>query len=229
MNVQLNAKCLQYCTNTRPNQGGTLIMLLAIIFISGILAAIALPSLLSQIQVSQIQADGEVCPKTKAPCTGPRNIVVSLMRAEQAYYIDKGVFADSEKLELIIPREIANYRYRITYPDPPAKSFKGPFQILNGKAFPKWYEGGIVREFRGSKPAPLSAVAVTATAKVPKLKSYIGLVWAVTDTSTNQSITHSILCQSNQPSFIPPELGISKDSSGQLKFECGNLGTQLGG
>ncbi|MBW4493358.1 MAG: hypothetical protein KME26_09805 [Oscillatoria princeps RMCB-10] len=210
MNNQLRAKCLQYFTNTRPNQGGTLIMLLAIIFISGILAVIALPSLLGQTpKAKQVEA---------------RNTIGAINRAQQAYQLEKGVFADSiEKLDLGIRRETTNYRYQIISPYPPANlPFKGPFQNLNGKAFPsKWYEGGIVREFRGSKPAPpeLRVALAIATPKRPNLKPYIGAAWVVTDTSTSESTTSALLCESANPSFIPPEPVIS---TGQPK-SCSDL------
>ncbi len=212
MNNQLKAKCLQYFTNTRPNQGGTLIMLLAIIFISGILAAIALPSLLGQT--------------SKAKQVEARNNIGAINRAQQAYQLEKGVFVDSfEKLGLIIPPETANYRYRIISPCPPANlPFKGPFQNLNGKAFPgDWCGGGIVREFRGSKPAlPESQelwTMVIATPKLPNLKLFAGLVWTETDTATSQSTTRALLCEPTEPSFIPDRSVIS---NGQPK-SCSDL------
>lgn len=216
MKVQLKAKCLQYFTNTRSNQGGTLIMLLAILFISGILAAIALPSLLSKTdKARQVEA---------------RNNIGRINRAQQAYYIEKGFFADSfEKLGLRIPPETANYRYQITYPCPPANlPFKGPFQNQNGKAFPSDRCGGaIVREFRGSKPAPpesqeLSAV-VTATPKLPNLKAYTGAAWTEMDTATSESTTRAILCESEKPSFILLEPGIRPNIFGKPNVSCSDL------
>jgi type II secretory pathway pseudopilin PulG len=215
VNDQLNAKCLQYFTNTRPNQGGTLIMLLAIIFISGILAAIALPSLFGQTnKAKQVEA---------------RNTIGAINRSQQAYQLEKGVFADSiEKLGVVIPPETANYRYRIIYPYPPANlPFKGPFQNLNGKVFPsKWYEGGIVREFRGSKPvppAPRVALAI-ATPKLPDFKLYIGAVWEEMDTATSQSTTRAVLQELRNPSDIPDKPGICINSSEQnFLFSCEEL------
>lgn len=74
-------------TRNTTSQGFTLIELLVVIIIIGILAAIALPSFLSQSQ--------------KARFAEAKSYVTTMSRLQQAYYSEKGLFAnDVDRLGL---------------------------------------------------------------------------------------------------------------------------------
>lgn len=82
----------------RANGGFTLIELLVVIIIIGILAAIALPSLLAQVAKSR-QAEA-------------KSIVGALNRSQQTYYLEKQTFTDNlSSLGLGISSNTANYQY----------------------------------------------------------------------------------------------------------------------
>jgi type IV pilus assembly protein PilA len=79
-------------------QGMTLIEFLVVAFVIVTLAAVALPSLMSC---------GGKCKQVEA-----RNNIGAMNRAQQAYNIEKGAFADSfEKMGIGIKPESSNYSY----------------------------------------------------------------------------------------------------------------------
>ncbi len=86
MKTELKAKYLQHLLkkNKNKNEGFTLIELLVVIIIIGILAAIALPSMLNQAN--------------KARESGARSQIGSINRAQQAYRLENTVFAASTTL-----------------------------------------------------------------------------------------------------------------------------------
>jgi type IV pilus assembly protein PilA len=88
-------------TQDQGSQGFTLIELLVVIIIIGILAAIALPSFLNQASKAR-QSEAKIY-------TG------SMVRAQQAYYLEKQQFApDLPTLATGIPATTANYKYAST-------------------------------------------------------------------------------------------------------------------
>lgn len=99
---ELQAKYLQYL-NTRKkteDEGFTLIELLVVVIIIGVLAAIALPSLLGQVN--------------KAKQAEPKNNVGTINRAQQAYFLEYQGFAkDMSTLQVGVKSQTDNFYYSV--------------------------------------------------------------------------------------------------------------------
>jgi type IV pilus assembly protein PilA len=99
MKPEFKAKFLQHLNLKKQDKGFTLIELLVVVIIIGILAAVALPSLLSQTgKAKQVEA---------------RNNIGALNRAQQAYNLEKGGFAKLTDVGVGIKSQSANYTYTV--------------------------------------------------------------------------------------------------------------------
>ncbi|MGJ5673457.1 MAG: type IV pilin-like G/H family protein [Nostochopsis sp.] len=111
---ELQAKFLQHLNNRnkKNEEGFTLIELLVVVIIIGVLAAIALPSLLGQVN--------------KAKQSEARNYVGTVNRSQQAYYLEYQKFATNlDELQVGIKTQSENYNYAITGGGTAAAQFKG--------------------------------------------------------------------------------------------------------
>jgi prepilin-type N-terminal cleavage/methylation domain-containing protein len=127
-------------TNTH---GFTLIELLVVVTITGILAAIAIPSFLSRANTAkQVEA---------------KMYLGSLNRSQQAFYTEHGKFAGTAQALGLYSQPTSNYEYQVSLPS------DGSLQAVH-----------------------------YANSRVPKLRSYAGMVALV----QQGGVMQSVLCES---------------------------------
>jgi type IV pilus assembly protein PilA len=98
---ELQVKFLQHINRKKKNdEGFTLIELLVVVIIIGVLAAIALPSLLGQISKAK-QAEG-------------KNNIGAINRAQQAFFLEGNAFATTvQAVGIGIRTQTENYAYEV--------------------------------------------------------------------------------------------------------------------
>jgi type IV pilus assembly protein PilA len=153
MKTEFKAKFLNHLIQKKGDKGFTLIELLVVIIIIGILAAIALPSFLNQAN--------------KAKQSEARSYVGSMNRAQQAYYLEKDVFAaptNFGELGLGIAQQTKNYGYTIRGGGFGVTTVtNAASQVQAGNASIKAYIGGVnVGQVQGTGEATTLAVLCEA-------------------------------------------------------------------
>lgn len=151
---ELQAKFIQHLSNRKKKEeeGFTLIELLVVVIIIGVLAAIALPSLLGQVN--------------KAKQSEARNYTGTANRSQQAFFLEYQRFAtDLSELQVGIKTPSENYTYdiHVNGSAPDAAQFRG---VANKKALKSYY--GLVGTITGSSATSEAlTVAIACESSAP--------------------------------------------------------------
>ena len=170
MKLEFQAKFLQYLNQKKQEEGFTLIELLVVIIIIGILAAIALPSLLGQAN--------------KAKQSEARQNIGAINRAQQAYFLENTAFTTSlPELGIGIKTQTVNYQFTITMT--PASDFVNNKAVAT-KPTLKGYVGGVATQVGSTATTEVLTLAVACEANNPGT--------AVPANTTPPTTTTSISC-----------------------------------
>lgn len=152
MKTELKVKFLQHLNEKRREGGFTLIELLVVVIIIGILAAVALPSLLSQAnKAKQVEA---------------RNNVGALNRAQQAYFLENNnTFATSISQLGIGIKDSPNYTYSISGTSGASKQKAGINASTTGKSLKGYL--GVVFTSTGAAASEVLTLAILCEAEKP--------------------------------------------------------------
>ena len=155
MKLDLQAKFLQHLNNKKQDQGFTLIELLVVIIIIGILAAIALPSFLSQAN--------------KGKQSEAKTYVGTLNKGQQAYYTENAIFATSSipDLGVGINTSTVNYSYTTTGNNTALISTTNASSFATSKGVALKGYAGTVSLFQSGSTSEAGSVAILCEVKIP--------------------------------------------------------------
>jgi type IV pilus assembly protein PilA len=170
---ELQAKFLQHINRKKKgDEGFTLIELLVVVIIIGILAAIALPSLLGQV--------------SKAKQAEAKNYVGAVNRSQQAFFLENQAFATSlGSLQAGIKSQTDNFSYAIPTTAANAGSFV-QISAVARKAALKSYYG-----------TTYTAIGDTATSEALTLAVACESVAPATSVNVISAAAAATGCQSN--------------------------------
>jgi type IV pilus assembly protein PilA len=157
---ELQAKFLQHLNNRKKNneEGFTLIELLVVVIIIGVLAAIALPSLLGQVN--------------KAKQAEAKNYIGTVNRSQQAFYLEYQSFASNlSQLQVGIKSQSDNFTYAIVAGGSNLSQFDG---VAYKPALKSYY--GLVGTITGSSATSEAlTVAIACESLQPTTSGYATL------------------------------------------------------
>lgn len=184
MQVKIKAKLLQYFLNKNHNQGFTRTGLLVRILVYGSVATtLVLPYYTRECRDCHNLFSGvNNFRQSKA-----KQIMGAINRGEQAYYLEKGTFADFksfQELGLRIKPDTTYYRYRILAPMMPVGKLDE--SVNQAPSF----QTSMTAIGQGRKPYIKNSV-----------KNYIGAVFVTGDHTESGSI--AALCEMNQENSLP--------------------------
>ncbi|MBH8574692.1 prepilin-type N-terminal cleavage/methylation domain-containing protein [Nostocaceae cyanobacterium CENA369] len=153
---ELQAKFIQHLNNrkNKEEEGFTLIELLVVVIIIGVLAAIALPSLLGQVN--------------KAKQSEARNYTGTANRSQQAFFLEYQRFAtDLSELQVGIRTPSDNYSYDIQTGGGGTVASVAQFRGVANKSALKSYYGLVGTILGSSATSEALTVAIACESKAP--------------------------------------------------------------
>lgn len=164
---ELQAKFLQHINRKKKDEEGfTLIELLVVVIIIGVLAAIALPSLLGQVN--------------KAKQAEPKNYLGTVNRSQQAFFLEYQKFAtDLAELQVGIKTQSENFAYKVT-----GTTTLTEFRGTAIKSALKSYYGVVGTTTSTSATSESLTLAIACESSNPKTSEPTSLATSFTDCAT---------------------------------------------